>query len=319
MLSNSYVFILLILVKHFTLFWLIVLTGAVALHATSSTIDAVDVTTDTSTASLATVTSGSASNLANSFDHYKNAVDSVANARKRKNANTIAAKHVAAGITTSSTTRQSNSAAANAIRPKLQLHNNGSHFTDDNVTKLYGPSTQSTPSISASIFQATKTDAPTMSPAPPSAQTRTLSKLKLPDLSSKNKSFIDNSNSNSKKSNSASVAIDRIGNGHDSSQSHNHNVNNRKNRIENISDDNRAADDEHRPQADSPPVDSPTSYVPEFPQRNDAVYFIVAVAGGAKIWSRTLARTLVEMGPPFAGPLGPPLRPLYIDLPTNGR
>lgn len=54
--------------------------------------------------------------------------------------------------------------------------------------------------------------------------------------------------------------------------------------------------------------------------RSDAVYFIVAVIGGAKIWARTLARTLHEMGPPFSGdPLGSPLRPIYVDLPTNGR
>lgn len=55
------------------------------------------------------------------------------------------------------------------------------------------------------------------------------------------------------------------------------------------------------------------------PQRNKAVYFIVAVSGGAKIWSRTLARTLLELGMPFDTAPESPLRPLYIDLPTNGR
>lgn len=54
--------------------------------------------------------------------------------------------------------------------------------------------------------------------------------------------------------------------------------------------------------------------------RSDAVYFVVAVIGGAKIWSRTLLRTLSDMGPPFSGdPLGSPLVPIFIDLPTNGR
>lgn len=54
--------------------------------------------------------------------------------------------------------------------------------------------------------------------------------------------------------------------------------------------------------------------------RSDAVYFVVAVIGGAKVWARTLARTLHELGPPFSGdPLGSPLRPIYVDLPTNGR
>lgn len=59
--------------------------------------------------------------------------------------------------------------------------------------------------------------------------------------------------------------------------------------------------------------------VPEFPQRADAVYFVVAVAGGAKMWGRTLARALLDMGHPFTSPQGPPLRPLYIDLPPHGR
>lgn len=54
--------------------------------------------------------------------------------------------------------------------------------------------------------------------------------------------------------------------------------------------------------------------------RPDAVYFVVAVIGGAKIWARTLAQMLDEMGPPFnADPLGSPIRPLFVDLPTNGR
>ncbi|XP_055917698.1 uncharacterized protein LOC129949971 isoform X2 [Eupeodes corollae] len=59
--------------------------------------------------------------------------------------------------------------------------------------------------------------------------------------------------------------------------------------------------------------------LPVFPERSDAVYFVVAVIGGAKVWSRTLARSLMEMGPPFGSPLGPPLRPLYVDLPANGK
>lgn len=57
----------------------------------------------------------------------------------------------------------------------------------------------------------------------------------------------------------------------------------------------------------------------EFPARDDAVYLVVAVAGGAKTWHRHLARTLVDIGPPFNSPQGPPLRPLYVDLPDNGR
>ncbi|XP_055378330.1 putative uncharacterized protein DDB_G0277255 [Condylostylus longicornis] len=58
--------------------------------------------------------------------------------------------------------------------------------------------------------------------------------------------------------------------------------------------------------------------LPIFPERSDAVYFIVAIMGGAKTWSRIMARTLLEMGPPFGSPMGPPLRPLYVDLPASG-
>jgi hypothetical protein len=63
----------------------------------------------------------------------------------------------------------------------------------------------------------------------------------------------------------------------------------------------------------------PEANLPVFPERPDAVYFIVAVKGGAKTWSRTLARTLLDMGPPFGSPQGPPLRPIYVDLPQNGK
>lgn len=58
---------------------------------------------------------------------------------------------------------------------------------------------------------------------------------------------------------------------------------------------------------------------PVFPERSDAAYFIVAINGGAKRWSRILAKTLMDMGPPIGSPLGPPLRPIYVDLPTTGR
>ncbi|KAL5287110.1 GRIN3A family protein [Megaselia abdita] len=58
---------------------------------------------------------------------------------------------------------------------------------------------------------------------------------------------------------------------------------------------------------------------PVFPERSDAAYFIVAINGGAKVWSRILAKTLMDMGPPIGSPLGPPLRPIYVDLPSSGR
>jgi hypothetical protein len=68
----------------------------------------------------------------------------------------------------------------------------------------------------------------------------------------------------------------------------------------------------------SPPGQAPGE-LPIFPERPDAVYFVVAVSGGAKSWGRALARTLLDMGPPFSDPQGPPLRPIYVDMPTSGR
>jgi hypothetical protein len=44
--------------------------------------------------------------------------------------------------------------------------------------------------------------------------------------------------------------------------------------------------------------------LPIFPERNDAVYFVVAVAGGFKSWGRIMARTLLDMGDMFGSPLG---------------
>ncbi|XP_053686430.1 uncharacterized protein LOC128735972 [Sabethes cyaneus] len=58
---------------------------------------------------------------------------------------------------------------------------------------------------------------------------------------------------------------------------------------------------------------------PIFPERSDAVYFVIALHGGSKVWSRTLARTLLDLGVPFSNPQGPPLRPIILDLPPNGR
>jgi hypothetical protein len=64
---------------------------------------------------------------------------------------------------------------------------------------------------------------------------------------------------------------------------------------------------------------SQASDLPIFPERSDAVYFVVAVSGGIKNWGRTLARTLLDLGDIFSSPHGPPLRPIYVDLPANGR
>lgn len=46
-------------------------------------------------------------------------------------------------------------------------------------------------------------------------------------------------------------------------------------------------------------IQSTGGELPIFPERADAVYFVVAVSGGAKNWGRTLARTLLDMGAPF--------------------
>lgn len=334
MLSNSNVFILLILVKHSALLWLIVLTGAIA---TRTTIDVVDVTTTTTDAAAAAFasTANASSNLANSFDYYKNVISSVANAKNQnKHFGTTALNADAGRITfASSPSPFSSSATAYVFRlngtvaseaNQKRLHNNGSHFVDIVTAKDYKPSATklSTPSVSTMVFQATKTYASTMTPAP-SAQIKTLSKLKLPDLSRKNNKS-SNDNNNAHNDSVVRVSIDGIvRNGNDISQHHHHNDKINENHNDDVGDDGAAIDDDsgnnELPQADSSTIDLSSSRLPEFPQRSDAVYFIVAVVGGAKIWSRTLARTLIEMGPPFGSPQGPPLRPLYIDLPANGR
>lgn len=59
--------------------------------------------------------------------------------------------------------------------------------------------------------------------------------------------------------------------------------------------------------------------LPVFPERADAVYFVVAVTGGGKSWGRALAKTIIDMGEPFDDPQGPPLRPIYVDLPASER
>lgn len=59
--------------------------------------------------------------------------------------------------------------------------------------------------------------------------------------------------------------------------------------------------------------------LPVFPERADAVYFVVAVPGGGKTWGRALAKTLIDMGEQFGDPQGPPLRPIYVDLPSSER
>lgn len=76
------------------------------------------------------------------------------------------------------------------------------------------------------------------------------------------------------------------------------------------------------PQSDATLSSSTGSMKPssdETEPTRDIVYFVVAVIGGAKIWARTLSQTLIDMGQPFNDTSGSPLRPIYIDLPTNGR
>jgi hypothetical protein len=67
------------------------------------------------------------------------------------------------------------------------------------------------------------------------------------------------------------------------------------------------------------PSGSNRDNLPIFPERSDAAYFVVAVAGGVNVWGRSVARTLLDMGDVFSSPHGPPLRPIYVDLPVNGR
>ncbi|XP_055628546.1 uncharacterized protein LOC129769999 isoform X2 [Toxorhynchites rutilus septentrionalis] len=58
---------------------------------------------------------------------------------------------------------------------------------------------------------------------------------------------------------------------------------------------------------------------PIFSDGIDATYFVVALHGGAKLWGRSLTRTLLDMGAPFSNPKGPPLKPLIVELQSDGR
>lgn len=96
--------------------------------------------------------------------------------------------------------------------------------------------------------------------------------------------------------------------------------NNRNNKDKSVEYDYGYTDIQQLPQADAPQKDFDASndFSVHSIERDDAVYFIVAVIGGAKVWSRTLARTLSDIGA-FGDPLGSPLKPIYVDLPANGR
>lgn len=78
----------------------------------------------------------------------------------------------------------------------------------------------------------------------------------------------------------------------------------------------------HLQQADEPLLSFrvPEGFSEQSKQPANVVYFIVAVMGGAKIWSRTLERTLSEIAVSFNTNIDETvLKPIYIDLPANGR
>lgn len=218
---------------------------------------------------------------------------------------------------------------SNDTETSLRLHNNGSHFNHFNDTiipsqrlattssaSLLAKSQHSSPMVSEAVAATTTTTASVMTTTTTLAQN--VSKTQLPDLSRAN-----SSSSNHKTNNYENVPSAKR---RSSSSSSNVDGPSHKREKKNHSRDDADAANE-LPQADSLPIDlslsssssSSSTRLPEFPHRSDAVYFIIAVSGGAKIWARTLARTLIEMGAPFDSPQGPPLRPLYIDLPANGR
>lgn len=75
-------------------------------------------------------------------------------------------------------------------------------------------------------------------------------------------------------------------------------------------------------QADEPEL--PFGSADKLPEKSkptmNATYFVVAVMGGAKIWSRTLSRTLTEIEASLdKNSSRAPLKPIYVDLPASGR
>lgn len=51
----------------------------------------------------------------------------------------------------------------------------------------------------------------------------------------------------------------------------------------------------------------------------DTVYFIIAITGGGKLWGHTLDQLLIDIGYPIVERQRVLLKPLYINLPQNGR
>lgn len=125
--------------------------------------------------------------------------------------------------------------------------------------------------------------------------------------------------------NNKSTSSVQFENNNESNNNKMHNINtidyNDDNNNMNTGNDHNNDDYHEIVQADETITNDDTmDQLPEPTIRSDAVYFVVAVSGGSKIWSRSLLRTLSDMGPPFSGDsLGSPLVPIFIDLPTNGR
>lgn len=128
-----------------------------------------------------------------------------------------------------------------------------------------------------------------------------------------NNNIINNNNSNNNRMNDSSCKNNEMKN-------NNRNHKDKFNNIKSVEYDYGYTDIQQLPQADAPQKDFDASndFSVHSIERDDAVYFIVAVIGGAKVWSRTLARTLSDIGA-FVDPIGSPLKPIYVDLPANGR
>lgn len=85
---------------------------------------------------------------------------------------------------------------------------------------------------------------------------------------------------------------------------------------------NESIGHQFKQQADEPVLAlSPSDMHPEaLKPTTNATYFVVAVMGGAKIWSRTLSRTLSEIEASlFKNSSRASLKPIYVDLPSSGR
>lgn len=326
MLSNSNVFILLILIEYITLFD-ITLANTVPVNNNTRTIDKIQALSSNDTISVDTI------NKLTNVDHFMNETnvpsanqnaDETKNFTQHKSFDGHFIETPTVNVTSLSSSSLSSAASIQTIQSTIDqaintdeiplLHDNNSKNVQNNTIKSNKRTEEMVSSTSASMETSSREKSKLSNNTSTSNATINVNKMQL--------EHVTTAQSSNKIENI--MTINEIIHQHGNDKE-NHKIQNIKsqNYYDNVGNDHKNDDYYHlnKPQADAPITNfDHMNQLPEQAIRSDAVYFIVAVIGGAKIWSRTLARTLSDMGPPFSGdPLGSPLRPIYIDLPTNGR